>query len=57
MLSKFGNAKITVFRLIVFINNIKIHSSTGLMGFGEWALKGIFGTGVQKHPNAYIAFE
>ena len=44
-----------------FINNIKIHSFTSLMGVG--ALQGNFGTltGVQlklrKHPNAYIAIK
>ena len=42
-----------------FINNIKIHSFTSLMGVGT--LQGNFGTGVQlklwKHPNAYIAIK
>jgi len=28
-----------------------------LVSWGSGALKGIFGTGVRKHPNAYIAFE
>ena len=45
---------------LFFINNIKIHSFTSLMGVGG-ALQGNFGTGVQlklrKHPNAYIAIK
>jgi hypothetical protein len=50
----------TVFKLIVFINNIKIHSFASLTGVGG-VLQGNFGTGVQlklrKHPNAYIAIK